>query len=138
MAQAPKQETYSGDHYVYSTLSNDQSYTVWDITTQGGPHVPKKSILVRGKANIADPHTFVTPRGVVTTVSADELRVLEADESFKRHRQAGYITVERKKEEPDRVARNMKARDESAPKTEADFPAGDELESLKPVVNRKG
>ena len=110
------------EYYIYSTLSNDQAYTTWQPVPESRQkesmaRVVERTILVRGKANIAD-RFFITPRGMVTKVTEEEFEHLKNNEDFIRHEKAGHILVEEKKYDPEVVvAKGMKQADDSAPIT---------------------
>lgn len=104
--------------YIYSTLTADQEYRGYT----GNKDVPavKWSVVIKGGANIASKN-LVTPKGTLTTVSDEEMALLESNAAFKRHVERGFLTIEKKKAEVEEVTKNMKKKDQSAPKTEADF-----------------
>ena len=108
--------------YIYSTLSSDNEYRVYK---KGGAdmNIVAGKVVVKGKANIANKN-IITPRGVATMVTADELKLLEENESFKRHKERGFISVSTKQETADKVANDMSKKDKSAPKTKEDFGIG--------------
>ncbi|EAO0065952.1 hypothetical protein GPN87_003083 [Salmonella enterica] len=122
------------DYYIYSTLTGSQAYQVY---RQGGADLPlvDKTILVAGGANVANKH-FITPRGVVTSVTDEELELLEKNPVFALHKANGFITVEAKEVSVEKVVSDMEARDESAPLTEADFIAKDQ-DPPTVVTNKK-
>ncbi|HLV82422.1 MAG TPA: hypothetical protein VKY62_01455 [Devosia sp.] len=118
------------DVYVYSTLSCDQIYTNSQHTASGVPTAASK-ILIKGGANLMT-KAMVTPRGVVTKITAEELQVLRANEVFKLHMANGFITISEAKADADVVAADMTGRDQSAPIVEQDgdipLPASAEIE----------
>ena len=117
--------------YVYSTLSADQAYCLYPTEVDPkGLIEPMETIFIAGKANVMDPKTFLTPKGMCTSIGEEELAVLEQVPAFKRHQEAGYILVERKKGEVDKVVKNMTAKDAGAQLTDDDFEA-----EKKPKVN---
>lgn len=120
--------------YLYSTLSNDQSYTSYQHVDGGAPQ-PVNSILVHGKANISTKQ-FVTPLGVVTEVTAEQLAELRTNDVFKLHENGGFITVSEAKEDAEKVATDMTGRDQSAPLVELDFDEGEA--PVTNVKNKKG
>jgi len=105
--------------YVFSTLTTDVVYTGW---VKGNSDLPvlEKQVLIKGGSNVADKRLF-TPLGIMTEVSEEELEVLENDQVFQLHKQNGFIKVEKKKADPERVAGDMKTKDQSAPLTPNDF-----------------
>lgn len=119
--------------YIYSTLSSDQLYTLW-ITPKNEGMLPKKKsqVLIKGKANVADKN-FITPRGMVTSVSDEELKQLEANSQFRKHVERSFIKVEAKKANVDKAVKDMEARDASAPLTADSFKAED-----APTLNKVG
>ncbi|AZD85004.1 hypothetical protein C4K14_2170 [Pseudomonas chlororaphis subsp. aureofaciens] len=116
--------------YLYSTLSNDQSYTSYQQVDGGAPQ-PVSSILVHGKANVSTKQ-FVTPRGTATEVTAEQLAELRTNDVFKLHVKNGFITISQAKEDAEKVAADMTGRDQSAPLVEQDFADGE-----APVTNAK-
>lgn len=78
------------------------------------------SITIKGGANVVSKN-LITPRGICTPVTAEDLKLLEENKVFQRHVKRGFITVEKSKAKADTVAKNMTAKDESAPKTPSDF-----------------
>ena len=107
--------------YVYSTLSCDQGYAIYDKGADGTP-ILNRVIHVKGQANITN-KVLVTPRGVATEVSDADLETLNKDYHFSEHVKNGFITFESKKFDADEVAKDMTKQDRSAPKTK------DELEN---------
>lgn len=106
--------------YIFSTLTNDNIYRTF---IKGGGDMPmvESSILIKGGAGIANKH-LVTPRGIMTTVTDEELKILETNESFQLHKKNGHITVESKKADADEVAKkSMNKKDKSAPVTPDDY-----------------
>lgn len=99
--------------YVYSTLTADQIYTDYRANPNGIPQAESK-ILIKGGANLMTKH-LVTPHGVVTEVTAEELAVLRKNEVFKLHEQNGFLTISESKGDADEVAADMTTRDQSAP-----------------------
>ena len=106
--------------FVYSTLTADQAYTVWD---KGGADLPvaKRICIIKGGAGIANKN-LITPRGVATHVTPQQLEALEACDAFKRHKERGYIRVDDKEQDAEKVAAaSMAEKDGGAPLTDADF-----------------
>jgi hypothetical protein len=105
--------------YVYCTGSAGIDFAVYTPNNANDPHrlpVVEKKIRIKGGANIATKN-LVTPLGVRTEVSDEDMDILLQDFCFKRIVEAGFITYEKKKIDPDSVAKRMEARDKSAPIT---------------------
>jgi hypothetical protein len=110
--------------YVFSTLANDQNYTNW---VKGGGDVPIKghAVMIKGGTGVAN-NRLITPLGVSTEVTEFDLEELKKNPSFLEHQKDGYITVQNKKMDTEKVASNMNLKDESAPMTDADYASEDE------------
>ena len=91
--------------------------------TDAGP-LPKvvRKVNLLGGANLP-PKTLVTPKGVLTPVSADDLDFLIGNAEFQRLKRAGFVEIIRGKSEDDLDAAvsGMEPKDRSAPKTPKDF-----------------
>lgn len=107
--------------FVYSTLTCDQRYTNY-VPGGGDLPVPVGSVFVKGGTGVADAR-LVTPRGVVTEVTEEELAILEANADFNLHRKNGFVEVSASKVDPEKAAADMEGRDASAPLVPADLPA---------------
>ena len=115
--------------YVYSTLTADQEYTLYPSEVDP-KSIPKgvKSFLIYGGANVINKN-LITPRGVATTVTQEELKVLETIPAFIQHRDKGFLIVDGKKSDPEKVAKDMTPRDKSAQLEDKDF-------ENRPVTNQ--
>lgn len=116
--------------YVYSTASSDNRYTNW---IKGGGDLPVRgdSVLIKGGANVIGKN-LVTPRGVCTPVTAEELKILESNKTFARHKSRGFVSVEKIRTKAEKVAANMQAKDASAQKTASDFTKAPTTSDSKP------
>ena len=77
--------------YIYSTLTADQIYTSYKTSPNGVPTATSK-VLIKGGANLMTKH-MVTPRGVVTEVTPEELAELRTNEVFKLHLSNGFLQI---------------------------------------------
>lgn len=128
--------------YVYSTATCGTSYVKYesvlstDRSSAGFNRILKK-VIINGGNGIANKHLF-TPIGVVTFVSEDDLEFLLQDQNFKRHVDAGFISYDKKKIDPEKKAKNMKDKDGSFPLTPKNFEKGqndsDDLRIYKGTV----
>lgn len=122
---APAVDTTGEKVFVFSTLACDQAYTAWhkgpgDMPVEGDP------ILIKGGTGVMNDR-IVTPLGVMTAIDAEQVEALEANEVYKIHKANGFVRIERKAYDPEKVAADMALDDKSAPKTPADYAnAGDE------------
>jgi len=107
--------------YVYSTLSCDNIY---HRTLQGGADLPvfEGDVLIKGGAGVANDR-LITPRGIVTTITEEQLEVCRADPVFVMHEKNGFIQVGENLVDAEVAAADMTGRDQSAPLVPADLPA---------------
>lgn len=89
--------------HVYSTLSAPTEYSSYRPvreSAKAGNNAPGEvpvlltSVTIAGGANVANARSLMTPRGIVTTISAEELEVCNADPVFQMHKENGFIFVE--------------------------------------------
>jgi len=111
-------------HYVYSTMSTDVAYAYWVPSGQGTMiQDSARTVLIRGGAGVADAR-LITPQGVVTEVTDDQLEHLRKDEVFKLHERGGFVSVQSVSYDPPKVesvVADMTGRDEAAPLVPQDF-----------------
>ena len=115
------------DIYIYSTLSSSVNYEV-----EGG-----RNILIAGGANIPDKH-FLTPQGVVTTVTEDGLAQLKKNRVFELHNKNGFIKWHGKKMEVEAVVADMQGADDSAPDGESEAEVLEVKTGTKTRAKREG
>ncbi|WVH05507.1 hypothetical protein KKJFFJLC_00009 [Vibrio phage vB_VpaS_PGB] len=108
---------------IYSMASNDVVITTFKPKKSEGEvseNKIKDAIVIKGKANVRDPKTLQTPKYAVTDVTADELKILQANPVFKRKVDRGFISVGKEPEtlkkdksaqmsEDDKKVKNSKA-----------------------------
>ena len=111
-----------GSNVVYSTLTANQEYTQWKNNPSNDIRVKGNSVLINGGSNLAN-KVLVTPRGVATIVSDEELAFLRENKVFQRHVERGYITVQEGTDRPEveKGASDLVGRDESSPLVPEDF-----------------
>ena len=120
--------------YVFCTATGGTDYCEYAPSNehQASATIIRK-VSIKGSANLAPlAGRLITPYGAVTSVNDEELEFLERNESFIRHKKAGFIRVDKANLDPDKVAKEgMQAKDRSAPIT----PASKEvLGTATPVV----
>lgn len=119
--------------YIYSTLANDQLYTIYHKQTNPHAALARKAhqVLIKGKAHIARGvmGEIYTPKGVRTEVSDADLEILEKSKIFQKHKANHFIMIEDSKINANKAARDMDANDPARPKTPADFPKEGEPEA---------
>lgn len=107
---------------IFSTMTGAVTYTDWKLSP-GGLSIAGKQVTIKGGANVADRKTIITPRGIGTEVTDEELAFLENDPTFKMHKKGGYITIDSVADirDADKAAAGMEGRDDSAPDVEQDY-----------------
>lgn len=108
--------------FITSTMSAPISYVFYK-TLPGGMKTVAEEIKIKGGANVADKKTILTPRGVSTEVTEEQLALLKTHPIFKEHLKRGFVTVveTKYKEEAEKAAEDLEKKDASAPKTPADY-----------------
>jgi len=109
--------------FIFSTLASDVAYTNHE---QGGGDMPISlpSVVVKGGAGVANDR-IVTPRGVATEVTEQQVEYLRQNDVFKMHEKNGFVMVSESYADPDTVAADMTGRDNSAPIVPQDNIAAD-------------
>lgn len=120
----------SGTNYVYSTMTTGVRYVQYSKSVNDMP-VVESFVDIAGGANLPDKH-LVTPRGVVTKVTDEQLALLEQNPLFKRHKENGFIIVDSVKVDPEVKASDMEQRDDSSPLVPEDFPSPDDADKDNP------
>lgn len=107
-------------NYVHSTASQNMVYPIYAEGKQNQAQVLKK-ITIRGRANVADSATLITPRGAVTEVSDEDLALLKRSAAFQRHVAHGFMKV---LGESELNTTDMKKRDGSAQIQDEEYAEG--------------
>lgn len=122
--------------YVYSTLSCPQRYVKYSEGAAGNVPREERAVYIEGGANVANKN-LITPLGVVTEISAEEYEVLKENALFQEHVNNGYITVEERKADVEKVVANMEARSPDAPITPGDFNVSDTHDAEGTTIKAK-
>ena len=101
--------------YIVSKNVRTHSYRIQD----GGKTLTLITIL--GGAGVADKKTLVAPEGVITNVGDKDLELLKNCPEFKRHLDDGLVKIITNANDKDKVAKDLKANDKSAPLKESDL-----------------
>lgn len=102
--------------YVYSTLTADTAYSFG----HGPDGQPAKLILVNGGHGVANKH-IITPQGVCTALNDEDAALLATHPLFQLHQKNGFVVIDSKKTDTEKVAASMEGRDKSAPLTPQDY-----------------
>lgn len=115
--------------FIYSTLAAAVTYL---NHSKGGGDLPVaegEGVLIHGGTGVFNSNQLVTPLGVVTEVTAEQLEYLQRNEVYKLHKQNGFIVESDSKKDPERVVgEGMEAGDGSRQLVTEDFTTGDDTE----------
>lgn len=107
--------------YIYSTHTNPVQYVEYDKSANKNHNVIKRRFIVSGGHGLCN-KALITPQGVITRVdSQEEMDWLNSVPAFIEDIKKGFITVTKRKEESEKVVKNMQPKDGSAPKTANDY-----------------
>lgn len=107
-------------YYVYSTLTCDNLFAVYENNNNKDLSVIKKYITIKGGHGIASKH-LITPKGVITHVNDTDMEILQQDYHFQEQVKHGFIRFEKKEIETVKAIESMAQKDGSAPLTPKDF-----------------
>jgi len=119
------------NYYIYSTLTNDQNYTVYESNPAGIP-VPVGTVFIAGGHGRINKN-LITPLGVLTVVDQNQMALLKRCPTFALHEKNGFIKVETSKKDAEAVASNMETADKSRQLNPADY----KKSRRKPVTNKE-
>lgn len=112
--------------YVYSTATCAGAYIEYapDTNKNAGYAKEIRRVTIQGGHGVATKN-LITPKGVMTKVTEEELDFLLKNESFLRHMKAGFMSYDKNKVDPEKKAASMAKGDNSAPLTPTDFKQGE-------------
>ncbi len=118
--------------HIASTMTSDVKYTRWTsnpggINTKKEVTTGKDHVLIRGGHGVAQRKAdggLVTPNGIITSVTEEELAFLMKDEVFQTHLKAGAVKVLKHNTTPEKAVKDMATESKSAPLTDKDFKKG--------------
>lgn len=105
--------------YVFSTVSTSVKIAVYGEAVNDMPAI-KHVITIEGGANVIN-KKLITPKGVMTEVSDSDADALNQNPVFQRYVKGGFMKIEKKSHDPEKVASGMESRDNSAPLTPGDY-----------------
>ena len=102
--------------HITSTMTAAVQYNCY-VDTPSGQKTVKESITIQGGANVASKH-FITPDGVVTQVTDEQIKLLEQDKTFKIHLDNGFVKIHKTAK---KNVKDMEKKDKSTPITPSDY-----------------
>jgi hypothetical protein len=127
--------------FIASTLACDNRYALFSDNPSGARQT-LKSVLIRGGAGVASqPHALangvLTPHGIVTSVTDEELELLQSNVHFQGHLSGGFLKIMKSEVKPEKAAADMNKKDESRPLDESDTKEGGRLSGAKQHEKKK-
>lgn len=110
---------------IYSTASADQIFPRWDNHPRTGKY--DEAVTIKGGTGVQHRKNFQTPRGVATSVTAEQLEFLKSNPVFMEGVKNGYFFIDEKakrasQEQAEEVAASdMESRDKGAQDTEETY-----------------
>lgn len=104
--------------YVLSKLANTQVYTKY-VKGINNLNILQSQIEIKGGADVTNKN-LVTPEGVTTKVTDDELEILKQNPDFMRHVEKGHIKYFKLNPNVEKEADKLE-KDKSAPLTPDDY-----------------
>lgn len=114
--------------YVYSTLTNDNSFASW--VKQGDQQSIQRQVVIKGGIGLMNKNFITATGATVTEVTDEELAFLQTIPAFNDQVTAGFISFDKKKSDGEKVASSMSIGDGSEPITPADYAAGGKFENV--------
>lgn len=105
--------------YVLSKLANTQVYTQYAKDVANNINIVKEQVTIKGGADVTTKN-LITPDGVVTQVTRDQLEILKANRDFQRHLETGHIKYFEFEPKIDKEVDKME-KDNSKPLTPDDY-----------------
>lgn len=117
---------------VASTLSCDVKYTLWAPKSKdapGGVNTAIAHVVVHGGHGVAHRREhggLETPKGVLTSVTDEQVALLKKNETFQTHEKNGFVRIieTEKKVASNKAADDLEGVEPSSPLTDKDFKAG--------------
>jgi hypothetical protein len=125
--------------HVFNTMANSTKYVKYRAAPQRDLNIAEREVLIAGGSGINKKHLGTT-LGVHTSVSDEDMEWLKDDTNFKQHIANGYITVEKRKVNPEVAAADMVTHDrktDACPVAPQEFKLDGDRETIKPVANKK-
>lgn len=107
--------------HIYSTLATPQIFVTYDPPPQEGMFpIERVRVAIAGGAGIASKN-LITRHGVHTSITAEEYEAIKDLQHFQQFVKDGYIRVEGREWDIDKIVGDMNPRDPGGPLTPADF-----------------
>lgn len=105
--------------YILSKLANTQIYTQYAKDVSNNINVVTEQVEVKGGSDVTNKN-LITPNGVVTKVTNNQLEILKANKDFQKHLERGYVNFFAFNPSVDKEVEKLQ-RDKSAPLRPEDY-----------------
>lgn len=127
--------------YITSRMAGGVDYAFYK-KGPNGINVVTETISINGGADVIDKRTLITPDGVVTSVTDEELEKLKTHPLFKIHLQNGGITIKDTEKSANKAGEELE-KDKSSQITPEDYEKGNDKKQMiggkkKPKASKKG
>ena len=110
--------------YIFSTNTNDIEIIQYAIPENPRQEaIPLRRFTIKGGANLTNKN-FITPRGVATRCTSEELEWLLKQRAFQQGVGEGFFSCSNSEHDLERTVSDMQAADKSAPLTPKDYEPG--------------
>jgi hypothetical protein len=139
MARQKEEQVNPGSkrYHIFSTMTANVDYNGYSPAGDGSLSVVDRKVTIKGGAGIANKH-LVTPLGVHTEISHEEMEFLNSNGIFCKHRDNGFISIQSRDVPPEKVSADMNREGNSpdsnpgsSPLSPSDFEGGDGKSSPK-------
>lgn len=122
--------------FITSRLAGGVDYAFYE-KSPAGINVVRKTISIKGGSDVIDKRTLLTPQGVVTELSKDDLDELKTHPVFRMHLENGYITINDNEKTANKAGEKLEV-DKSAQITDEDYENGNEKKQMVAAPKKKG
>lgn len=127
--------------YITSRMAGGVDYAFYKKGANG-INVVTETITINGGADVIDKRTLITPDGVVTSVTDEQLEKLKSHPLFKIHLQNGGVTIKDTEKSANKAGEELE-KDKSSQITPEDYEKGNDKKQMtggkkKPKASKKG
>lgn len=121
--------------FITSRLAGGVDYAFYEKAANG-TNIVVDTISVKGGSDVNDKRTLLTPIGVVTELTKDQLDKLMTHPVFKKHLENGYITINDNEKAAQKAGEKLEV-DKSAQLTPDDYVNGNDKKDMIAAPKKK-
>lgn len=122
--------------FITSRLASGVDYAFY-VKGPNGINKVAKTISIKGGSDVINKTTLLTPQGIVTELSKEELDELKTHPVFMMHLENGYITINENEKAANNAGDKLEV-DKSSQITDADYENGNEKKEMVAAPKKKG